>query len=269
MTQRTRIFSVAGLYDGAGRFVEEADVHIVDGVVARVLSRKDDRDECARLHADAERFVVPNGLVLPGLVNSHHHAYSALARGMPLRGDLSDFPHVLENLWWRLDRALDLEAVRLCGLVTAIECVRRGCTAIVDHHASPSCVGGSLDALAGAFGALSMTAALCFETSDRNGPAVFEESVAENLDFAARHRAHERLRGLFGLHASFTLSHASLALLAKAVPDDLPLHAHVAEDRCDLAHARAEGFTGPLDRLAKLGVLRRGSLLAHCVPLAD
>jgi cytosine/adenosine deaminase-related metal-dependent hydrolase len=232
-----RIFSVGALYDGAGRFLEECDVYVDGGVVARILPRKDDGDEANRVrrdHAAADRIALPHGLVLPGLINSHHHAYSALARGMPVRGPLADFASTLDRLWWRLDRSLDLEAVRLSGLVTAIESVRRGCTTVIDHHSSPSCIGGSLQALADAFGALSMTSVLCFETSDRNGPDAFERSVEENLAFIEAHGAGRSVRGVFGLHAGFTLSRASLDRLAKIIPGDVPVHVHVAEDRCDV-----------------------------------
>jgi len=269
---KARIFTVGALYDGAGRFLEEAEVYVDRGVVARILSRSDDSEDATRFRracADADRVDLPCGLMLPGLINSHHHAYSALARGMPLRGSFADFPSVLENLWWRLDRALDLEAVHLSGLVTAIDSVRRGCTTVIDHHSSPAHIGGSLQALADAFDALSMTSVLCFETSDRNGAATFEKSVEENLAFIAKHEDGRSLRGAFGLHAGFTLSRASLERLAQIVPDRVPVHVHVAEDRCDSEHARAEGFHGPLDRLAALGVLRRRSLVVHGVHLAD
>jgi cytosine/adenosine deaminase-related metal-dependent hydrolase len=267
-----RIFSIRALYDGAGRFLEDCEVHVENGIVARIVEKRDDSEAARELCRRGDRFervAIGNGLMLPGLVNAHHHAYSALARGMPVTGSFENFTRVLENLWWRLDRALDLEAVRLSGLVTAIASIRCGCTAVVDHHASPSCTRGSLDALEEAFGALSMTSVLCFETSDRNGAAAFDDAVEENLDFARRNASSGATRGLFGLHAGFTLSRASLERLAREIPEGLPVHVHVAEDLCDGDFARAEGFEGALDRLAKLGVLRSRSLVGHGVHLAD
>jgi putative selenium metabolism protein SsnA len=269
--ENARIFSVGALYDGAGRFLEDCEVYVDRGVVTRILSRVDD-DASRRFrneHTETARVDLPNGLMLPGLINSHHHAYSALARGMPVRGSLADFPSVLENLWWRLDRSLDLEAVHLSGLVTAIDSVRRGCTVVIDHHSSPGHIGGSLQALAGAFDAVSLTSLLCYETSDRNGAEAFEKSIDENLAFIEKHEGSRSVRGVFGLHAGFTLSRASLDRLARVVPERVPIHVHVAEDLCDVEHARAEGFAGPLDRLSALGVLRRRSLIGHGVHLAD
>ena len=51
--------------------------------------------------------------VTPGLVCAHHHLYSALARGMPAPPKVpTDFQGILEQVWWRLDTALDLEMIR-------------------------------------------------------------------------------------------------------------------------------------------------------------
>jgi cytosine/adenosine deaminase-related metal-dependent hydrolase len=97
----------------------------------------------------AARFLdARGGLILPGFVNLHHHFYSALARGLDPGVEMRDFPEILDRLWWRLDRALDRDTVRLSALLSAADCVRWGCTTVFDHHASPSCIGGILDLLA-------------------------------------------------------------------------------------------------------------------------
>ena len=67
-----------------------------------------------------------------------------------------------------------------------------------------------------AFSDLGITAVLCHETSDRNGPEAFEQSIEENLAFAEAHRSNPDRRGMFGLHASFTLSEDSLKRIAAA-----------------------------------------------------
>lgn len=271
MGRKKRVFCVGALYDGAGRFLQDCEVFVENGVIGKILLQNDRGEEANSLRrrfADVDSHEFPHAIMLPGLVNCHHHAYSALARGMPVTGIAKDFPSTLETLWWRLDRALDADAVRLSGLVTAIESIRHGCTTIFDHHSSPGFVEGSLETLAQAFGELSMRALLCFETSDRNGEAVFQRSVEENLAFARGHVRDEAVKGLFGLHASFTLSARSLSRLAEAIPEDLPVHVHAAEDVVDVEHARKEGFEGPVDRLHKTGVLRQRSLLAHGVHLS-
>ena len=60
-----------------------------------------------------------------GLVCSHNHFYSALARG--IIADIkpsNDFVSILNNLWWRLDRALDEESLYYSGLIGALESIK-------------------------------------------------------------------------------------------------------------------------------------------------
>ena len=83
--------------------------------------------------------------ITSGLVCGHHHLYSALARGMPAPPSTPhNFQEILELVWWRLDRALDLEMIRWSAMLGALEALERGTTAIVDHHASPNAIEGSL-----------------------------------------------------------------------------------------------------------------------------
>ena len=85
----------------------------------------------------------------PGLVCAHHHLYSALARGMPPPPEVAtDFQGILEQIWWRLDSALDLEMIRWSAMLGALEALESGTTAIIDHHESPNAIEGSLDAIA-------------------------------------------------------------------------------------------------------------------------
>ena len=270
--EQKKVFSVAHFFDGADRFLTDCEVFVAGGVLVTVLAR-DDRspksDKVRKAFAKAVRIDESNGFMIPGLINSHHHAYSALARGIPLDVPLPDFPARLENLWWRLDRALDKAAVRLSAEVTAVESVRHGCTTVIDHHSSPTAIRGSLEEVSAGFGALNMTRLLCYETSDRNGPEALSEAIDENLAFAAAHAGDRAVGALFGLHASFTLGASSLERIARDKPESMPVHVHVAEDLCDVKHARAEGFDGPLERLHRFGLLGAESLVAHGVHLSD
>jgi len=266
-----QIFRVKRLFDGESRFLDNCLVCIEAGQVARIVEQNSTEPEAEAVRDWLSGVPIvdePNGFMIPGLINSHHHAYSALARGMPITGSLASFPEILENIWWRLDRVLDEEAVRLSAAVTAIDCIRHGCTATIDHHSSPNAITGSLETIASVFRELSMTGVLCFETSDRNGERVFQESIDENLAFAAAHRNDKTIRGLFGLHAGFTLSDESLTEIAARKPANLPVHIHVAEDSSDVEDAKARGYKGPLARLHELGVLPANSLIAHGVHLS-
>ncbi len=119
------------------------------------------------------------------------------------------FVEILEKVWWRLDRALDQEAVYLSGLVGAIEAARSGTTVLFDHHASPSFVRGSLATLRRAVEEVGLRSVLCYETTDRNGLESRDAGIAENEAFLATEPS-ALTRGLVGAHASFTLADESL-----------------------------------------------------------
>ena len=142
------------------------------------------------------------GLIAPGLVNLHHHFYSALARGIDPGVPMRNFPEILDRLWWRLDRALDPDSVSISALLSAADCARWGCTTVFDHHASPTCIDGSLDLVAGALETVGLSAVLCYEVTDRNGEDGAARGIAENLRFLQARAADPRVRGVFGLHAS-------------------------------------------------------------------
>lgn len=219
-------------------------------------------------HAGEDLLELDGAVVMPGLVNAHTHLYSALARGMPAPASAPrNFVEILQRVWWKLDRALDADAVRLSGLVGAIEAARSGTTLLIDHHSSPSFIRGSLGELQRALEEVGVRSALCYEVTDRNGREGRDLGLEENVTFA-RERATALSRGLVGAHASFTLGDESLDMLARVVADTgSSLHIHVAEDRADVDDCRARHGTTVVDRLDRRGLLASRALLAHCVHL--
>jgi putative selenium metabolism protein SsnA len=227
------------------------------------------REELDRAYPQARRLDAGGGLILPGFVNLHHHFYSALARGLDPGAPMADFAEVLDRLWWRLDRALDLETVGLSAALCAADCVCWGNTTVFDHHASPSCVAGSLDAIAAAVSAAGLSAVLCYEVTDRNGAAEARAGIEENLRFLDARRGDPRIRGVFGLHASFTLRDETLAEVAERRPAGAGCHVHVAEDPVDVEASRQAFGAGPVERLERFGLLDERALLAHGIHLGD
>ena len=211
-------------------------------------------------------------VVLPGFVNAHMHYYSTLVRGLGKAAPSADFQQVLENLWWRLDRKLSLDDVEVSAKVILLDAIRKGTTTLVDHHASPGAVRGSLGRIAKAVRESGLRSCLCYEVSDRDGEAVAQEGLEENADFA-RDWAGGRdpqLRALFGLHAAFTLSDETLATASKMGRDlGVGFHVHVAEAASDVAVNRAKYGKTPAQRLVAHGILREGSIAAHAVHCDD
>jgi putative selenium metabolism protein SsnA len=204
-------------------------------------------------------------VVVPGIVCAHHHLYSALARGMPYGlAAPSDFLEILQRVWWRLDRALDAESVRASATLGALEALRCGTTTIVDHHASPNFIDGSLDVIADALGALGARAVLCYEVTDRDGMGRAKAGIEENRRFLSASRP--LARGMVGAHASFTMSNDTLAACADvARAFAAGIHIHVAEDAVDEDDSTARFGKRVVERLDEHGALDDRALLAHCV----
>ncbi len=223
--------------------------------------------ELAPRAAGAETLEAGGRLVTPGFINAHMHLYSTLARGMGLKDPPpADFVQILERLWWRLDKQLTLEDLGPSAELPLVDALRAGVTTVIDHHASPGAIDGSLDALAEVALRLGLRFSTCYEVSDRDGPEAFRAGLAENLRFARRAKGEPLLAAMFGMHASFTLSDDSLRACAEAARGvGLACHVHVAEAASDAADARGRGHAGPLARLHALGALPPGSLAVHCV----
>jgi putative selenium metabolism protein SsnA len=210
-------------------------------------------------------------LVMPGLVCAHNHFYSGLSRGIMAKiAPSDDFVSTLGNLWWRLDRAMDGEILAASGLLCAIEALKAGCTAVVDHHASPSFITGSLDVLEEAFVKAGLRGVLCYETTDRNGRAGMEEGIAENARFARRvkERGKSGSRGIveamIGGHAPFTLPDEGLKALGDIVRETgRGFHVHAAEDAFDPSYSHRFHGKDTLERLDGFGLLTPCSIIAH------
>lgn len=176
-----------------------------------------------------------------GLVCAHHHLYSALARGMPAPPKTpTEFIEILEQVWWRLDCALDAELIEWSAKLGALEALARGCTAIVDHHESPTAIEGSLSIIADACAEVGVRVNCAYGVTDRHGPAGAAAGLAENDRFLTE-RGPEA--GMVGLHAAFTCSDETIAAAADlATRHGVGVHVHVAEGPAD-TWQRLEGHT--------------------------
>ena len=208
-------------------------------------------------------------LVMPGNLCAHTHFYGAFARGMAIPGEPPrDFPEILRRLWWQLDRVLTVEDVRYSALVCLVDAIKHGTTTLIDHHASPNALEGSLDVLADAVQQAGLRAVLCYEVSDRDGAEKAHAGIAENVRFIARARAGEygeRIGGTFGLHASLSLSDETLELCRDTAPEGVGFHIHVAEHEADQHHSVDKSGLRVVERLQRYGILGPATIAAHCV----
>ena len=239
-----------------------------DRIVAVGTSR-----ELGAQHPNEQVLDAGGCLVMPGLICAHTHFYGAFARGMALPGDPPrDFPQILERLWWRLDKALDEEAVRYSALVCLADAIHHGTTTLIDHHASPNAIAGSLDIIAEATLQAGLRACLCYEVTDRDGDPRRRAGIAENVRFitAARARANPLLGASFGLHASLTLADKTLEeAAAAAAPLEAGFHLHAAEDLADQRDSLRRSGQPVVERLSQFSILGEKTIAVHCVHVDD
>ena len=167
----------------------------------------------AAKYPTAERLDAGGKIVLPASICGHTHFYGAFARGMAIPGaPATNFIEILERLWWKLDRALLWDDVRASALICLVDAIRHGCTTLIDHHASPNVIDGSLDIIADAVKETGLRASLCYEVTDRNGMDGAHAGIAENVRFIKRCRqdTDPQLGASFGLHAALTVSDETL-----------------------------------------------------------
>jgi putative selenium metabolism protein SsnA len=247
--------------------VEAGNLRAADGLIAGVganvvAERGDETVDCGGV------------VLMPGLVNGHTHLYSALAAGMPAPPrSPRNFHEILQLIWWRLDRAHTLESVEVSGQIGALAALRCGTTTLIDHHASPNAIGGSLSALEAGISAAGCRGVSCYEVTDRNTLDEAQEGLAENERYvkACAERGDGRFAGMVGAHASFTVEEDSLIACARRARElGVGVHIHAAEDPVDEEITRERFGCGLIERFERVGLLDvPGTILAHGTHFSD
>lgn len=245
-------------------FVENGAVAIEGTKIAAV----GETEAIKKQYGDAEFIDAKGGVIMPAFINTHEHIYSAMARGLSIKGyNPKGFLDILDGQWWTIDRHLTLEQTKYSAVETLISCIRNGVTTVFDHHASFGQIGGSLFTIADVAKELGVRACLCYEISDRDGMDKARESVMENAEFIryALKDDTDMIAGMMGMHAQFTISDSTMELAAANKPDEVGYHIHVAEGIEDLHDCLKKYGKRIVDRLMDFNILGEKTLLGHCI----
>ena len=245
-------------------FVENGAVAIEGTKIAAV----GETEAIKKQYGDAEFIDAKGGVIMPAFINTHEHIYSAMARGLSIKGyNPKGFLDILDGQWWTIDRHLTLEQTKYSAVETLISCIRNGVTTVFDHHASFGQIGGSLFTIADVAKELGVRACLCYEISDRDGMDKARESVMENAEFIryALKDDTDMIAGMMGMHAQFTISDATMELAAANKPDEVGYHILVAEGIEDLHDCLKKYGKRIVDRLMDFNILGEKTLLGHCI----
>jgi len=232
------------------------------------IAKVGQNDELIKEYPHAEFIDANNGLIMPGLINTHNHIYSAMARGMSIDGyNPKGFLEILDGLWWNIDRHLTLQQTKQSAIATYIDCIKNGVTTVFDHHASFGSIEGSLFTIADAAKELGVRTCLCYEVSDRDGKEKMRVAVKENADFIkyTSGLTDDMAKAMMGIHASFTISDGTFAFIRQNTPDNIGYHIHVAEGIEDLYDSLKKYGKRVVNRLMDQGILGPKTVAVHCV----
>ena len=251
------------------QILENQAIVISDGVINRIIPTT----EISVLFPEEEILDAHGQYVMPGNICAHTHFYGAFSRGMAIPGSSpANFLDILQKLWWPLDKVLDEKAIRFSALVCLIDAIKHGTTTLIDHHASPNAIQGSLDVIAKAVVEAGVRASLCYEVTDRNGIEGAKAGIEENvrfLKYIQNENQNGLLSGLFGLHASITLSDETLERCRSATPEGTGFHLHVAEDAVDEEDSLKRFGKRIIPHLRDFGMLGPKTMIAHGVHLDE
>ena len=258
---------------GNGRLItrDPGRAYCKDGGVVIEGRRILDLGTTAALRAkypDAEFLDARGGVIMPAFINAHTHIYSALARGLSIKGNNpTNFFEVLDGTWWAIDRKLRLGGTRASANALMIDCIKQGVTTIFDHHASFGEIPGSLHVIAESAKRFGLRACLCYEVSDRDGEEKALQSIRENADFITEceREKNPMLAAMFGGHALFTISDKTFDRMVEANNGRTGFHIHVSEGMNDVYDSLQNYGRRPVQRLQDHGILGPKTILGHCI----
>ena len=252
----SRLLSMAG-----GEVREERDrfIGVKDGVITEIA-------KCRPLHKSASKKFLDGShhACVPGFINGHTHLPMTLFRGVA--EDLSFHD-------WLFERILPLEAQLVSknfvrdGLELALlECIRFGVTTVNEMYFFASEEAAVLDRV-GTRGTVAQCLA-SFELPEDKVVGTDKFAIVEKL--RARYRGHRRITIGLGPHAPYSCDDALLSAVRDfAARTAAPVHIHLSETAREVRESREQFGQSPVERLHKLGLLRLGTVCAHCVHLDE
>jgi 8-oxoguanine deaminase len=232
----------------------------------------------APITPNAATFDASSHVVLPGLINTHHHFYQTLTRAVPaaLDRELFSWLQALYPIWARLTP----EALELAASVAMAELLLSGCTTTTDHHyVFPAGLEPAIDievAVAKQLGMRVLLTRGSMNRSQRDG-GLPPDSVVQDEDAILADserliaRYHEMGEGAMVQIAlapcsPFSVTTSLMRATAElAANTGVRLHTHLAETEDENRYCQEVHGCRPLDYLEDCGWLGDRLWLAHGV----
>lgn len=245
------------IFDGA--IVVENDEIVNVGPIGKIES----------LYSFDEVIKIDDGVVMPGLVNSHNHMYGILARGIPVVIPPSTFQGFLEEFWWpRVEDGLGRGQIHTAALMSSVEMIKNGTTCSADILEAPNALPGALDVEAKATREVGIRSVLSFEATERTSEENGWKGIEENLSFIKRwnNKRNPLCRGMFCTHTTFTCS-AEILGKVRELANQYPagIHIHLQEGAYESKYCLANYQKLPVEFYEEIGFLGSDLLASQCV----
>ena len=227
-------------------------------------------------------FDAHNHIILPGLINLHHHFYQTLTRVLPEAINKKLFPwlQTLYPIW----SGLTPDALRVSTRLALAELLLSGCTTTSDHHyIFPSGLDNAIDIQVEEANNLGIRVILCrgsMDLSQKDGglpPDTVVQKSDEILEDSQRliKKYHDTNQGAMTQIAlapcsPFSVSEKLMidtAIMAEEY--DVLLHTHLAETEDENRFCMEKIGCRPLEYLEKVGWLNKRTWLAHGIHFTD
>ena len=223
------------------------------GPVPEILSRYQAR----------ELRVMPEHLLMPGLINAHCHSAMTLMRG--LADDLPLMRWLSEHIWPTEAKHISRQFVEDGTRLAMAEQIQNGVTTVQDMYFFSEAVAE----VAQAMGMRTVVGAIVIEFPSAYASGA-DEYLAKARELVQQYRGHALVRVSLAPHAPYTVSDASFAQIRElSERENLQVHCHVHETAGELSDSLTQFGVRPLARLEKLGLLNHRLNAVHMTQLED
>jgi len=256
-----RIESVKALFfEENGPVVEDADLFVKDDRIVKIVRKNDPSTQYQGPEAE---YTIDgrHKLAIPGLINSHTHAYMTMFRNI---ADDVPFTKWLFDTISPLEDAMTAQESYYGALLADLEMIRTGTTSYVDMHMTPE------ESAKAAFDSgmrVCLTRGLVGrDRNDEGGIRRLKEALSDNEKWCDG----DRLTTMLAPHAPYTCGPDYLEYIASYARDNgFGLHIHLAEGLTEIENLRRDYNMTPIEYADKAGVFEVRTIAAHCVHLLD
>ena len=210
---------------------------------------------------DAQRVLLPDHALVPGLINLHTHAAMTLMRGMA--DDLALMDWLNNHIWPAEGRVVSDEFVYDGSMLACAEMLRGGITCFNDMYFFPEATARA--ALHAGMRAALGIIAIEFRSAYANDA---RDYLSKGMALRDTLRDEPLLSFCLAPHAPFSVSNDTLLQIAIYAGElDIPVHMHLHETAQEITDGLRDHNSRPLARLEKIGLLGPGLIAVHGVHL--